>query len=193
MAMKDTINVLNRMAADGIVSRYAIGGAVAAYNYVEAASTDDLDVLVSLDRFESTPGSGLVTLGPIIEYLKDLGYDTWEKEGLMIEGWAVQFLPVSNALSLEALEQAVDVEMSFFPSDPIISTRVLSAEHVMATALETGRPKDFTRLISFIETYDHDVERFCRILTHHDLIDKWRSFCYRFEIVDVCLDNKGLR
>jgi hypothetical protein len=186
MAMKDTITVLNRMVSDKVVARYAIGGAVAAYNYIEAATTDDLDVLVSLDRFESTLGSGLITLGPIISYLAGLGYSAWENEGLMIEGWAVQFLPVSNALSLEALQQAVDVELMFSPSDPVISTRVLSAEHVMATALETGRPKDFTRLISFIETYEYDAGRFCLILDAHGILDKWRSFCDRFQIKDVC-------
>ena len=109
----------------------------------------------------------------------------------MIEGWAVQFLPVSNALSLEALEQAVDVDMIFSPSEPAVSTRVVSAEHVMATAIETGRPKDFTRLISFIETYEYDSGRFCRILTDHGLLDKWCSFCHKFEINDACAGPKG--
>jgi hypothetical protein len=191
MAMKDTIRILNRMASDGIVTRYAISGAVAAYNYIEAATTDDLDILVSLDRFESHQGSALLTLGPIIPYLSGLGYTAWEKEGLMIEGWAVQFLPVSNALSLESLEQAVDIEMAFSPTEPPVSTRVLSAEHVMATALETGRPKDFTRLISFVETYEYDAERFCRILTDHDLLDKWQTFCFKFDIKDICVGPKG--
>ena len=111
----------------------------------------------------------------------------------MIEGWAVQFLPVSNALSLEALDQAVDEEMIFSPSDPVIMTRVLSAEHVMATALETARPKDFTRLVSFIESYDYDRDRFYRILSDFGLLDKWRSFCYRFEIDGGSGEQKGPR
>jgi hypothetical protein len=191
MAMKDTIHVLNRMVSDGIVSRYAIGGAVAAYNYIEAATTDDLDILVSLDRFATDTGSGLVTLGPIVSYLSALGYTDWQKEGLVIEGWAVQFLPVSNALSLESLAQAVDVELAFSPSVPPVSTRVLSAEHVMATALETGRPKDFTRLISFVETYEYDAVRFCKILADHGFLDKWRRFCHKFDIADTCAGSEG--
>jgi hypothetical protein len=38
MGMKQTIEVLNRMAADGIVESYAIGGAIAAFNYIEPAA-----------------------------------------------------------------------------------------------------------------------------------------------------------
>lgn len=40
MAMKQTIDVLNRMKADGVIGRYCISGAVAALNYVEAGATD---------------------------------------------------------------------------------------------------------------------------------------------------------
>jgi hypothetical protein len=43
MGMKQTLDIINRMEADGIVDRYAIGGAVAAYNYVEPAVTEDLE------------------------------------------------------------------------------------------------------------------------------------------------------
>jgi len=32
MGMKQTLDVINRMEADGIIGRYAIAGAVAAYN-----------------------------------------------------------------------------------------------------------------------------------------------------------------
>jgi hypothetical protein len=46
MGMKQTLEVINRMEADGIVDRYVIGGAVAAYNYVEPAVTEDLDILI---------------------------------------------------------------------------------------------------------------------------------------------------
>jgi hypothetical protein len=87
MGMRDTIRVLNEMVSDGVITRYAIGGAVAAYNYIEAASTDDLDVLVSFDGFETSSASGLVTLGPIIDYLASKGYDEWQKEGIVVEGW----------------------------------------------------------------------------------------------------------
>ena len=49
MGMKQTLDVINRMEADGIIGRYAIAGAVAAYNYIEPALTNDLDILLSFD------------------------------------------------------------------------------------------------------------------------------------------------
>jgi hypothetical protein len=91
MGMKQTLDVINRMEADGIVGRYAIAGAVAAYNYVEPTVTEDLDILIAFDSGRPLQ-TGLITLGPILSYLNDKGYSDFRKEGLIIEGWAVQFL-----------------------------------------------------------------------------------------------------
>jgi hypothetical protein len=41
MGMKQTLDVLNRMEVEGVIDRYAIGGAVGAYNYIEPAVTED--------------------------------------------------------------------------------------------------------------------------------------------------------
>ena len=57
-----------------------------------------------------------------------------------IEGWPVQFLPTYNPLIAEAVEQAVEIK---FKSTP---TRVLSAEHLVAIMLQTGREKDCARV-----------------------------------------------
>jgi hypothetical protein len=35
MGLKQTLEVINAMEADGVIARYAIGDAVAAYNYIE--------------------------------------------------------------------------------------------------------------------------------------------------------------
>ena len=43
--MKGTIEVLNDLEVGGIVSRYAIGGAMGAIFYIEPCLTFDLDVL----------------------------------------------------------------------------------------------------------------------------------------------------
>jgi hypothetical protein len=48
MGMKQTLDVINRMEADGVIGRYAIAGAVAAYNYVEPSVTEE-DILISID------------------------------------------------------------------------------------------------------------------------------------------------
>ena len=95
MGIKQTLDVINAMEHDGIIRRYAIAGAVAAYNYIEPTVTDDLDLLVSFSERASIPQSGLITLGPVFSYLRAKGYEEHRKEGLVIEGWPVQFLPVA--------------------------------------------------------------------------------------------------
>jgi hypothetical protein len=65
---------------------------VAALNYIEPTVTEDLDILVSFDRERK---SGLVTLGPIVGYLAEAGYQEWRNEGVLVGGWPVQFLPVA--------------------------------------------------------------------------------------------------
>jgi hypothetical protein len=75
MGMKQTLAVVNEMEAGGIIGRYAISGAVAAYNYIEAAVTDDLDVLVAFEDIGKPRQTGLITLAPIYSYLKARGYE----------------------------------------------------------------------------------------------------------------------
>ena len=72
------------MVSDGVIESYAIAGAVAAIFYTEPTDTADLDVMVAFPKT-----SLLITLEPIYDYLKGLGYDTFEKEGVIIEGGTV--------------------------------------------------------------------------------------------------------
>jgi hypothetical protein len=97
MGMKRTLDVLNAMEADGIIGRYALAGAVAAYNYIEPAVTEDVDILVALERDSGQEILGLISLAPIFSYLKAKGYEEFRREGIVIEGWPVQFLPVTEA------------------------------------------------------------------------------------------------
>jgi hypothetical protein len=114
VGMKQTLDVINRMEADGIIGRYAIAGAVAAYNYIEPALTNDLDILVSFDTPAVDAKANLIFLDPVYSYLKKKGYDKHREEGIVIEGWPVQFLPVASQLDVEALAQAgnVDIEIN---------------------------------------------------------------------------------
>ncbi len=92
--MKRTLEMINRMQADGIIDKYAIGGAVAATFYLEPAATLDIDIFVV---FPNIAGSSLITLSPIYQYLSARGC-VLEHEHVMVEGWPVQFLPVGDAL-----------------------------------------------------------------------------------------------
>ena len=58
--------------------------------------------------------------------------------------------------------------------------QVLTAEHLAAIALQTGRAKDHARLLQFVEAAAIDVVRFQRILERHRLVDRWRTFERRF-------------
>jgi hypothetical protein len=151
MGMKQTLDVINRMEADGVIGRYAIAGAVAAYNYVEPTLTDDIDLLISFNSELTMPQSALITLEPIFSYLKERGYGEFRSEGVVIEGWPVQFLPVGNDLDAESLAQSMEITIRMPGSDGVVQTRLLRPEHVVATALRVGRPKDFIRIAQFIE------------------------------------------
>jgi len=69
--MKATLEVINQMQSDGVIGRYAIGGAVGATLYLEPVATLDIDIFVSLS---SLPGAVLLTLSPIYDYLTSLGH-----------------------------------------------------------------------------------------------------------------------
>jgi hypothetical protein len=181
MGMKHTLAVINQMEADGILTRYAIAGAIAAYNYIEATATDDLDILASFDR-----SPGLISLTPIYSYLKAKGYEEHHGEGIVIEGWPVQFLPVADALDAEALANAVEIEMKFPGDERTVKTRVLRPEHVVATALRVGRPKDFGRIAQFLNEAILDLGTLCDVLGRHGLVNAWRLYCARAGIADPC-------
>lgn len=187
MGMKQTLEVLNAMVDDGIISTYAIGGAVAAYNYIEATATDDLDILVSFDGSEFSTQSGLVTLGPIVGYLAGKGYTEWREEGIVIEGWPVQFLPVADDLDAEALDRAEDIELEINPTEGAVPTRVLTPEYVVATGLRVGRPKDRVRIAQFLEEEAVDLEALCDVIGRHGLSEKWSDLCTATGIENPCV------
>jgi hypothetical protein len=86
----------------------------------------------------------------------------------------VQFFPVYNELTEEALTEAIDV---VFGSTP---TRVMSAEHLAAIMLETGRPKDHARLIQFFEFDVLNLKILEDIVVRYGLTSNWESFQRRF-------------
>jgi hypothetical protein len=42
MTMRQTIGVISQMEADGVIGRYAIGGAVASFLYADVTLTEDV-------------------------------------------------------------------------------------------------------------------------------------------------------
>jgi hypothetical protein len=186
MGMKKTLDVINALQADRIIGRYAIAGAIAAYNYIEPTVTEDLDVLISFDVASDRPRAGLITLTPILSHLKAKGYGEYRKEGLLIEGWPVQFLPVTDDLDAEALTQAQEVDIKIGDLEGSVKTRVLRPEHLVAISLRVGRPKDAIRIIQFLDANAVNIAQLRAILERHRLTDMWRAFCRRAGIADPC-------
>jgi hypothetical protein len=79
--VRRTLEILNELEREGVFSRYAIGGAMAATFYTEPVLTFDLDVFVLL----SASTGKQVSLATIYEALRARGYGE-EKEAVVIEG-----------------------------------------------------------------------------------------------------------
>jgi hypothetical protein len=174
MPLRKTIEVVAKLAADGVIRQYAIADAVAALNYIQPTLTEDLDILVSLEGFEER-GSGLILLTPIERALAKLGYAERSDVGIRVEGWPVQFLPIALPLDEEALFQAAEVELRH-GEEPAFKVRVLRAEHVVATALRLGRLKDLARVEAFLDQGAVDLVRLKAVLQRHELIPAWKVF-----------------
>lgn len=175
--MKSAFQVINQMQAHGVIGDYAVAGAIAALNYIEPTLTSDLDILISVEHLKALSPAGLISISPIYEYLRGKGYSEFKEEGILIEGWPVQFLPASDALDVEGLGQAVEVEILMDAGKPPIKVRTLRAEHVVATALKVSRPKDRIRINQFLEEKAVDLDALQKVLDRHNLKQKWGIFC----------------
>ena len=168
--MKDTFAVLNQMVADGAIENYALAGAVGAMFYVEPFATHDIDVLVVVPETEGK----LIAELPGWKYLSSHGYSEIRGEGIVIESWPVQFLPVSSPLESEAYLNAQDQNL-----DGVI-VRVVQPEHLVAMMLTLGRLKDFARIEMFLSQDAVNSEVLDDVVQRHGLNDKWNQFRERF-------------
>ena len=169
--MKATLHVINRMQAAGVIGRFAIGGAVAALFYTEPTDTEDIDVFITFRQSDRTE---IISLAPIYQYLDKIGYSEKRKEGIVIEGWPVQFLPTCDALDEEALAQANETEIQ---GEPV---RVMKPEHLVAIALRTGRGKDFIRIQTLLNSGAVNADTLDAVLQRHKLVEKWAVFEDRY-------------
>ena len=170
MGIRKVIEMINSMQADGVIERYAIGGAVGATFYLEPVATLDVDVFV---EFHAQPGSRIVSPEPILKYLRDRGCPM-EGEHIVIADWPVQFLAAGSGLLQEALAATVEKDVDGTPA------RVFTPEHIAAVALETGRAKDKARVLQFVEAGGLDLERLQEILARHGLSSDWEQFERQF-------------
>lgn len=168
--IKAALEAINEMQSAGVIGRYAIGGAVAATFYLEPAATVDIDIFT---EFPNAGKGALVSLKPIYDYLQRQGCQT-SGEYIVIAEWPVQFLIPASPLEVEALARAVRAEVEG------TSTWVMTAEHLAAIALQTGRVKDYNRILQFIELKKIDYLKLNDILQRHVLTLKWEQFEARY-------------
>ncbi len=159
--MKAALNALNRLVADGVIGNYAIGGAIGASFYLPAMQTEDIDVFVFLP---STSGPA-ITLTPVYDALKAMGGEV-EREHVRFGNWPVQILTDASALIAEAIREAEDTDYDGVP------TRVFTPEYLCAVALQTGRSKDYSRVILFLEENEVDRDALAALADRFGLSDR---------------------
>jgi hypothetical protein len=159
--MKQALQCLNELVNEGVIGKYAIGGAVGASFYIEAVNTEHVDAFVFMP-----PGpGGLISLGPIYDAMIAKG-GVARGEHIVIGGWPIQILPAYKPLVEEALADAVQTTFDDVP------TSVLLPEHLCAIALDTGRLKDYLRVSMFIEQDEVDPAGLWALVCKYGLQDR---------------------
>ena len=166
--MKEVAKLLNEMRAERVITEYALFGAVAQMRYTEPVATLDADVLVVLPSAQ-----GLGVLAPVYEFCSRKGYAP-EGESVRVGAWPVQFLPVFNPLTREALEQADTTEFEGVPF------RVVRADYLAVIALSVGRAKALTRILALLEAGSVTPAEIALLAQRHGLSDAWTRFKTRF-------------
>jgi len=163
--MERAIKVIHQLRQQGLIRDYAIGGASALIFYTEPALTYDVDVFIVVEGSESE----LVSLAPLYEHLRARGY-TPQGEQVLIEGVPVQFIVAYNPLTVEAVQEAQTHRLNQ------TEVRVMSPEHLVAIALQTGRAKDRERIRLLLESNAVDPARLQPILERYGLQERWHFF-----------------
>ncbi len=166
--MRDVAELLNRMRDAGVITDYALFGAVAQMRYTEPVATLDADVLVAVpapDRLDVLPA--------LYQFCADHGYHA-EGEAIRVGAWPVQFVPVFSSLTREALEQAetADFDGAAF--------RVVRADYLAVIALSVSRAKDFARILALLESDSVTRDQVTSLAQRHGLSEAWQRFQKRF-------------
>jgi hypothetical protein len=166
--MKDVARLLNDMISAGIITDYAIFGAVAQMRYTQAVVTMGADILVVMERQDS-----LDVLKPIYDFCSVRGY-TPDRGTIRVGEWPVQFIPVFNSLTEDAVRDAETGEIEGIP------LRVVRADFLAAIALSTGRPKDFARILALLESRAVSSADIAELARRYRLQSEWKRFRKRF-------------
>jgi hypothetical protein len=166
--MDAVARLLNEMIRVGVISDYAVFGAVAQMRYTEAVTTLDADILVSVP-----PTATLDILSPIYAFCRERGYPP-EGEAIRVGDWPVQFIPAFNPLTEAAMRNAETGDVDGVP------LRVVRADYLAVIALGVGRAKDLARVLALREAGAVTDAQIAALAAEHGLEPAWRRFLERF-------------
>jgi hypothetical protein len=166
--VKAVAQLLNEMCSSGVIQNYALFGAAAQMRYTEPVATLDADVLIAVPQ-----PAKLDVLGDIYAFCAARGHLP-EGEAIRVGAWPTQFVPVFTPLTREAMEQA---ETADFDGVPF---RVVRAVYLAVIALSVGRAKDFTRILSLLESGCVTRQEIGQLAAQHSLSAAWQQFEARF-------------
>jgi hypothetical protein len=161
--------LLNKMVEQGIITDYAVFGAVAQMRYTEAVVTLDADILVDIAEPDK-----LDVLSPIYAFCRDRGYLP-EGEAIRVGDWPVQFIPAFSKLTREAIRDAETGDLDGIP------LRVIRADYLAVIALSVGRGKDFARVLALREADAVTDKEISDLAMRHNLTSEWNLFKERFD------------
>lgn len=155
----EALAAIRNLKDEGIVSDYAIGGAMALSFWAEAVPTYDLDVFVLFASDEL-----IMTITPIYEWAGRHGYQV-KSEHIEIAGIPVQVLPAHDAVTEEAIVTAVDLPYG------AETTRVMRPEYLIAMFLEKSArsAKRLARVAMLLECDKVDHELLSQVLERYNL------------------------
>jgi hypothetical protein len=155
----EALAAMHRLKADGVVTDYAIGGAMALVFWSEPIPTFDLDVFVLLPQEGPS-----VSLEPIYEWARRNHYRE-EAEHIYIAGLPVQVIPAHNALAEEAIVAAAELD---FDGQKV---RVIRPEYLIAMYLEPSARthKRLERAANLLEEGEVDRQLLGTLLERYNL------------------------
>ena len=166
--MRELAQLLNDMRAAGVITDYALFGAIAQMRFTAPVATLDADVLVAVpspDRVDM--------LAPVYAWCRARGLQS-EGEGIRVGAWPVQFIPAFSPLTTEAMNNA---DVTDFDGEPF---RVVKANYLAVIALSVGRGKDYARILSLLESGSVTREDVADLAKRFDLGSAWVRFQERF-------------
>lgn len=166
--MREIAQLLNDMRSAGVITNYALFGAIAQMRYTAPVATLDAGFLIAVpapDRLD--------VLAPVYAFCQHRGLVP-EGETIRVGAWPVQFVPAFSPLTTAAMEEADTADFEGVP------LRVVRADYLAVIALSTGRGKDYARVLALLESGHVTENTVSQLAERFELAPSWVRFKERF-------------